>query len=111
MAGIERRAIHQDAAGSATGAIAAPTAGLHFTPEILQQIQRRGAEICEITLDVGLGTFQPIHAENLDDHQIHSESYEISEDAAAALGGARRLPGLDLKPALRRSTGGFKIRY
>src|SRR5580692_4057308 len=48
------------------GSIAAPTAGLHFTPEILEQIHRRGAEICELTLDVGLGTFQPIHAETLE---------------------------------------------
>jgi S-adenosylmethionine:tRNA ribosyltransferase-isomerase len=64
------------------GAIAAPTAGLHFTAEILAQIQRRGAKICEVTLDVGLGTFQPIHAETLEGHVMHAESYDISEEAA-----------------------------
>jgi S-adenosylmethionine:tRNA ribosyltransferase-isomerase len=61
------------------GAIAAPTAGLHFTSEILEQIRRRGAEICELTLNVGLGTFQPIHTETLERHVMHAESYEISE--------------------------------
>ena len=59
------------------GAIAAPTAGLHFTPEILEMIRARGVEICELTLDVGLGTFQPVHAETLEDHVMHAESYEI----------------------------------
>lgn len=64
------------------GAVAAPTAGLHFTPEILQQIRNRGCETCDITLDVGLGTFQPIHTEILEEHKIHSEAYEIREEAA-----------------------------
>lgn len=59
------------------GAIAAPTAGLHFTPEILEKIRGRGVEICELTLEVGLGTFQPVHAETLEDHVMHAESYEI----------------------------------
>jgi S-adenosylmethionine:tRNA ribosyltransferase-isomerase len=63
-----------------SGAIAAPTAGLHFTPEVLEKIRRCGAEICELTLDVGLGTFQPIHAETLENHVMHGESYEISEE-------------------------------
>jgi len=63
------------------GAVAAPTAGLHFTTEILQQIRSRGCETCEITLDVGLGTFQPIHTETLEEHKIHSEAYEIGEEA------------------------------
>jgi S-adenosylmethionine:tRNA ribosyltransferase-isomerase len=70
------------------GAIAAPTAGLHFTPEVLEQIRRRGAEICELTLDVGLGTFQPIHAETLESHVMHAESYEISEDTAERINSA-----------------------
>jgi len=67
------------------GAVAAPTAGLHFTSEILQQIRNRGCETCEITLDVGLGTFQPIHTETLEGHKIHSEAYEIREEAAAKI--------------------------
>ncbi len=71
------------------GAIAAPTAGLHFTPEVLDQIQRRGAEICELTLDVGLGTFQPIHAETLENHVMHAETYEIPERTAERIHEAR----------------------
>ena len=64
------------------GAVAAPTAGLHFTPEIVQAIRNRGAEICELTLDVGLGTFQPVHTETLEQHPIHAESYEIPPETA-----------------------------
>jgi S-adenosylmethionine:tRNA ribosyltransferase-isomerase len=64
------------------GAVAAPTAGLHFTPQILARIAERGAEICEITLHVGLGTFQPIHAEEIEVHHMHAEAYEISAIAA-----------------------------
>ena len=71
------------------GAIAAPTAGLHFTPEIVEHIQQRGAEICELTLDVGLGTFQPIHSETLEGHAMHAESYEISEETADRIYNAR----------------------
>ncbi|HEY2460940.1 MAG TPA: tRNA preQ1(34) S-adenosylmethionine ribosyltransferase-isomerase QueA [Candidatus Acidoferrum sp.] len=67
------------------GAIAAPTAALHFTPEILQAIRARGAEICEITLHVGLGTFQPIHGDTLESHVMHSESYEISDATAQSI--------------------------
>jgi len=59
------------------GAIAAPTAGLHFTPEILEKIRGRGIEICELTLHVGLGTFQPIRTETLEAHVMHGEDYEI----------------------------------
>jgi len=66
------------------GAVAAPTAGLHFTPEILQQLRERGCEICQVTLSVGLGTFQPIHTETLEEHKMHAESYEIAEGAAEA---------------------------
>jgi S-adenosylmethionine:tRNA ribosyltransferase-isomerase len=64
------------------GAIAAPTAGLHFTPEILDRIRARGAKICELTLDVGLGTFQPVHSELLEEHVMHAESYEIPVQTA-----------------------------
>jgi S-adenosylmethionine:tRNA ribosyltransferase-isomerase len=73
-----------------SGAIAAPTAGLHFTPEILTKIRARGAEVCELTLDVGLGTFQPIHAEDLEGHVMHAESYEIPEGTAERICTANR---------------------
>ena len=71
------------------GAIAAPTAGLHFTPEILQKIRARGVEICELTLEVGLGTFQPVHTETLEAHVMHAESYEISLESAQCIKEAR----------------------
>ena len=73
---------YQTVFAQSPGAVAAPTAGLHFTEEILERIQARGCEICEVTLDVGLGTFQPVHTEILEQHKIHSESYEISEEVA-----------------------------
>jgi S-adenosylmethionine:tRNA ribosyltransferase-isomerase len=72
-----------------TGAVAAPTAGLHFTPEILEKIRARGAEICELTLYVGLGTFQPIRGETLEEHTMHAEAYEIPEETAARIQAAR----------------------
>ncbi|HTQ95252.1 MAG TPA: tRNA preQ1(34) S-adenosylmethionine ribosyltransferase-isomerase QueA [Candidatus Acidoferrum sp.] len=71
------------------GAIAAPTAGLHFTPEIFERIGKRGIEICELTLDVGLGTFQPIHAEKVEEHAMHSERFEIAEETAERIQRAR----------------------
>ena len=64
------------------GAVAAPTAGLHFTPEILDKLKAKGCELCEVTLDVGLGTFQPVHTETLEEHKIHAEAYEITLEVA-----------------------------
>jgi S-adenosylmethionine:tRNA ribosyltransferase-isomerase len=72
------------------GSIAAPTAGLHFTPQILDRIRQREVETVEITLHVGLGTFQPVRVERVEDHQIHSEPYSISSDAAATINQALR---------------------
>ncbi len=66
-------------------AVAAPTAGLHFTPAILERIRNRGIEIAELTLDVGLGTFEPVRTEQIEDHPIHAESCEIPEATAAAV--------------------------
>jgi S-adenosylmethionine:tRNA ribosyltransferase-isomerase len=71
-------------------AVAAPTAGLHFTPELLDRLHERKIEIAEITLDVGLGTFEPVRTEKLEEHKIHSESYEITEPAARAISQAKR---------------------
>jgi len=67
------------------GSVAAPTAGLHFTPEILERIRGRGIEIAEITLHVGLGTFQPVRVERVEDHKLHREWYEIPVEAARAI--------------------------
>lgn len=67
------------------GSVAAPTAGLHFTPEILSRLKQRGIETAEITLHVGLGTFQPIHVERVEEHKLHKESYEISAAVAESV--------------------------
>ncbi|MFZ1008765.1 MAG: tRNA preQ1(34) S-adenosylmethionine ribosyltransferase-isomerase QueA [Candidatus Sulfotelmatobacter sp.] len=72
------------------GSVAAPTAGLHFTPEILDRIRQRRAEIAEITLHVGLGTFQPVRVDRVEDHKLHSEPYSISTSAASAINQALR---------------------
>ena len=72
------------------GSIAAPTAGLHFTPEILDALSARGVERAHITLHVGYGTFQPIRVERLEEHQMEAEHYEVTAAAAAALTAARR---------------------
>ncbi|MGB9009523.1 MAG: tRNA preQ1(34) S-adenosylmethionine ribosyltransferase-isomerase QueA, partial [Candidatus Acidiferrales bacterium] len=71
-------------------AVAAPTAGLHFTPEILQRVRARGIEIAEVTLDVGLGTFEPVRTERLEDHKIHAETYEIPQSTVTAIDRAQR---------------------
>jgi S-adenosylmethionine:tRNA ribosyltransferase-isomerase len=71
-------------------AVAAPTAGLHFTPEILQRVRARNIAISEITLDVGLGTFEPVRTQHLEDHKIHLESYEIPEATVQAIAQAQK---------------------
>jgi S-adenosylmethionine:tRNA ribosyltransferase-isomerase len=80
---------YQTVFASRPAAVAAPTAGLHFTRHTLDAIRARGAEVCEITLEVGLGTFQSVHTEDLDQHVMHSEAYEISSHAAEAIARAR----------------------
>jgi S-adenosylmethionine:tRNA ribosyltransferase-isomerase len=69
----------------ARGSVAAPTAGLHFTPDILAAVRGRGIEIAELTLHVGLGTFQPVHVANVEEHRLHRESFSISDAAAAQI--------------------------
>jgi S-adenosylmethionine:tRNA ribosyltransferase-isomerase len=70
------------------GAVAAPTAGFHFTRRVLEELRRHNVETCEITLHVGLGTFQPVRVERVEDHTMEAERFEISEPAAAALNAA-----------------------
>lgn len=71
------------------GSAAAPTAGLHFTPQLLEKIRQKGVEIAEVLLHVGLGTFRPVKEENVLDHKMHSEYYEVSEEAACIVNRAK----------------------
>ena len=71
------------------GSVAAPTAGLHFTKEILQKLQDKGVEVAYVTLNVGLGTFRPVKCENILEHKMHSESFEISDDTAKRINEAK----------------------
>lgn len=75
------------------GAVAAPTAGLHFTPEILAGLEATGVQIARVTLHVGPGTFQPVKAERIEDHVMHEEAYEISPEAAATINETRAAGG------------------
>jgi S-adenosylmethionine:tRNA ribosyltransferase-isomerase len=78
----EDRERYQTVYARERGSVAAPTAGLHFTPEILGRIRERGIEIVEVTLHVGLGTFQPVRGERAEQHKMHSEWFNIAEKAA-----------------------------
>jgi S-adenosylmethionine:tRNA ribosyltransferase-isomerase len=71
------------------GAIAAPTAGLHFTPRIIEKIRQKGVQVARVTLDVGLATFQPMRVERLEDHKMLEETYSISERTAAEINQAK----------------------
>ncbi|MDR1093497.1 MAG: tRNA preQ1(34) S-adenosylmethionine ribosyltransferase-isomerase QueA [Clostridiales bacterium] len=72
------------------GSAAAPTAGLHFTPELLNRIESMGAEIADITLNVGLGTFRPVKSENIEEHEMHSEFFTLGEETARRVNAAKR---------------------
>ena len=71
------------------GSAAAPTAGLHFTPELLEKIAAKGVKLVYLTLHVGLGTFRPVSVDNIAEHQMHSEFYRLTEEAAAQLNEVR----------------------
>ena len=75
------------------GSAAAPTAGLHFTPELLQKISDKGIDIVPVLLHVGLGTFRPVKVENIEDHEMHTEYFEVTEDAARRINAARERGG------------------
>lgn len=76
---------YQTVFASRRGAVAAPTAGLHFTPELIERLKSKGIQIAEITLHVGYGTFQPVRVERVEDHHVESESYSISEATAGTI--------------------------
>ena len=76
-----------------SGSAAAPTAGLHFTPKLLNEIQVKGVEIARVTLHVGLGTFRPVKVDDVENHHMHSEFYMISEEAAEKINRAKENGG------------------
>jgi S-adenosylmethionine:tRNA ribosyltransferase-isomerase len=81
---------YQTVYASKAGAVAAPTAGLHFTPELLSRLERAGVRRAEVTLHVGIGTFKPVEVENLEDHPMEPERYEISEETAELIRETKR---------------------
>ena len=86
---LEDRDRYQTVYAKNLGSAAAPTAGLHFTPELLEKIKTKGVELVFVTLHVGLGTFRPVEAEDLTNHVMHSEWYEITKEAADTLNKAK----------------------
>lgn len=90
---LEDKNRYQTVYAKNSGSAAAPTAGLHFTPELLEQIQRKGVDVASVTLHVGLGTFRPVKAENILDHHMHSEFYRIEEEAAEKINRAKENGG------------------
>ena len=87
---LEDKNRYQTVYARTDGSAAAPTAGLHFTPELLSKIKEKGVEIAEVLLHVGLGTFRPVKEEIITDHKMHSEYYEIGESAAEIINRAKR---------------------
>ena len=84
---------YQTVYSKVVGSAAAPTAGLHFTNELLERVQAMGVKVCYVTLHVGLGTFRPVKAENLDEHEMHSEYCVISQETADIINQTKREGG------------------
>ena len=82
---LEDRERYQTVYAKENGSAAAPTAGLHFTEDLLQKIEAKGVHLVYLTLHVGLGTFRPVSVDNLDEHEMHSEYYQFSQEAADTL--------------------------
>lgn len=93
LAEPEDRERYQTVYARANGSVAAPTAGLHFTPGLLDTIRKRGIKIAFATLHVGAGTFKPVETERVEDHKMHSEYYEISQETADNINSARETGG------------------
>jgi S-adenosylmethionine:tRNA ribosyltransferase-isomerase len=91
--GSEDEARYQTVYGREPGAVAAPTAGLHFTTALLDRLRDSGIAIAEVTLHVGAGTFQPVRVENINEHVMHAESYHLPEQTLAAIHDTRRRGG------------------
>lgn len=89
----EDRARYQTIFAREAGAIAAPTAGLHFTPKILEEVRSRGGSVVQITLHVGYGTFEPVRVEHVEQHRVAVEQFEITQEAAETINHARAHEG------------------
>lgn len=89
----EDRERYQTVYGRERGSVAAPTAGLHFTPELLARLEAKGVRLVRLVLHVGVGTFRPVEAEDPAEHRMHSEWYRVSREAAEALNGVRAAGG------------------
>lgn len=87
---LEDKNRYQTVYAKNTGSAAAPTAGLHFTPELLKQIEDKGVDIARVTLHVGLGTFRPVKVDDILEHHMHSEFYQIDEEAAEKINRAKK---------------------
>ena len=90
---LENQERYQTVYAKSEGSAAAPTAGLHFTPELMERIREKGVEIIPVLLHVGLGTFRPVQAEDVEDHVMHSEYYEVTEESAARIRAVREKGG------------------
>ncbi len=90
---LEDKERYQTVYSKKEGSAAAPTAGLHFTKELLDSIEKKGVKLAFITLHVGLGTFRPVKVDNIEEHKMHSEYYEVSEEAASIINNARKKGG------------------
>ena len=86
---LEDKNRYQTVYAKHTGSAAAPTAGLHFTPELLKEIEEKGIDIARVTLHVGLGTFRPVKVDEITDHHMHSEFYQVDEEAAEKINRAK----------------------
>ena len=86
---LEDRDRYQTVYARQDGSAAAPTAGLHFTPELMKRIQEKGVDIVPVLLHVGLGTFRPVKVENIEEHEMHSEYFEVTQEAADRVNAAR----------------------
>uniref|UniRef100_UPI00035F6200 tRNA preQ1(34) S-adenosylmethionine ribosyltransferase-isomerase QueA n=2 Tax=Streptococcus TaxID=1301 RepID=UPI00035F6200 len=90
---LEDRDRYQTVYAKENGSAAAPTAGLHFTKELLEKIETKGVKLVYLTLHVGLGTFRPVSVDNLDEHEMHSEFYQLSKEAADTLNAVKESGG------------------
>lgn len=90
---LEDKEMYQTVYAKETGSAAAPTAGLHFTPQLLEELKAMGVEIVPVLLHVGLGTFRPVKVEDVTSHKMHSEYYSVSQEAADAINRCRQRGG------------------